>query len=470
MKVSEIFLTEIKIAPALDNPKSHSQYWAFFNKDSLHTLPHYKSSNSFDSDSKDAFRGGESFNYDDIPGESPEDRKERWAKNKELSDKVDKYFKRDYGNKSSFGLMLVDTQNKTVNLDMTKLSKYQNRRPNTKLKNFNHNAKDNIPILQGESGFERVLDVEKVLKALIKFDERVASFDIIGDDRFSGKTAQEVASGKHEVQRHSALFNGSYEPITFFHGTSMKRAKIILKEGFKTGKREDTYGDLIPNYSEHNIYLSLNPATAANYATREAINDSSDAVILKVQLKGLQLTKIKPDEDSMHWMAGSVKPEFISRLVKQNPILIDLIGSKEEVAAHFHAKNLNHKEQRLNLMWRFTHGNDEVTVRAKETFKKYGLGTDSTYDPGRDTHGNPNDPKVLELERKLYFDLMRTFIDGTYESSIKKSGNVAYPGNIPASQISMLKSWTIKGTKIGSNANAVDYEAALDKQAASVKK
>jgi hypothetical protein len=468
MKVSEIFLVEVKISTPFDDAKSHDSYWAFFNKDTLNTLPHYSNSNSFFTDSRIAFNDGKELNWDDVPGETPAERKTRFDNIKIISDKVDSYFKIDHDNKSSYGYMLVDNGSKTINLDMTKLSKSNNRRPATKISNFNSNSKSAYPILQGDSGLERVIDIEKVLKALVKLDERTKDYNVIGDDRFHGMTAADVISGKSGVTKHNQLFSSSNTLIDFYHGTSMKRSKIILKEGFKTGKREESYGDMISGYSENNIYLSLNPATAANYATREAINDSSDAVILKISLKGLQLSKLVPDEDSMHWMRMSIKPEFIDRFLKENPILVELKGSKDE-AVNVHIKHVNHTERRFNLMWIFSQGHPDMVQTGKEVFAKYGLSTE--YKSGSHSSSpKPVDPKVIALEKKLYVDLMKAYVDGAFDSSYKKLGNVAFQGNIPASQVSVLKSWSIKSSKIPSNADAPEYDAAIDNQAATVKR
>jgi len=65
----------------------------------------------------------------------------------------------------------------------------------------------------------------------------------------------------------------SQQPITMFHGTSLKRWKIIEKTGLRPGKTTGTYADLVSGYSEHNVYLATTEKIAEFYGKRQAEKD-----------------------------------------------------------------------------------------------------------------------------------------------------------------------------------------------------
>src|SRR5690606_29912787 len=56
----------------------------------------------------------------------------------------------------------------------------------------------------------------------------------------------------------------------------------------------------VPDYSEHNVYLTTSVPVAENYATRAAIDDRSLAVVLRVTVH--DLAKLILDEDNANWM------------------------------------------------------------------------------------------------------------------------------------------------------------------------
>jgi hypothetical protein len=470
MKVAEI-LFEIKLGKPLGNPKEQPKYWAIFSKDTLYTYPNY--GHGHYSDLRTYFNNGEYPDWHTDPSASAEENAAKSEKIKAANNAANEYLQISYSHKPGTGYVEVDNVKKIVNLDTSKSTNQQNRRPNSKIDNFNSKAKDAYPILQGEPGVERVMEVVKIFKMLVRFDERTIDYEVIGDDRFHGYTVGTVISEPPELKKqlHTRLISDRSQEVTLYHGTSIKRAKIILKTGLNPGIRTKAYGDMVKNYSENNVYVSLNPATAANYATREAINDGSDPTILKINLKGLQINRAIPDEDSMHWLIRSVPKEYYKSFMQKNPILGDIWGH-EYGAFDQHFKNFNHEDQKFNLMWIFYQGNDEMIAKGKAAFEKYGLdaGYKSAGKVGSSLQ-NPTDPKVVELEKKIYRDLISTFVDGAYHSSVKNLGNVAYPGKIPASQIEIFKTWSIKGTKISSEkATGKEYNDAYDAQAATVKR
>ncbi len=75
------------------------------------------------------------------------------------------------------------------------------------------------------------------------------------------------------------VFNRN-KPIVMYHGTSMKRWKTIAKQGLRPGNTPDNYNDLVPGYSEHNIYLTATPKGAEFYGKRQAKKDKDDAYVI----------------------------------------------------------------------------------------------------------------------------------------------------------------------------------------------
>ena len=83
----------------------------------------------------------------------------------------------------------------------------------------------------------------------------------------------------------------------FYHGTSKKRwEEAISKKGLRPGLNgNDAYVDLIPGYSEHNVYLASNAKTAEFYGKRQAEKDEdSQYVVLQVQVPAS--AKLRPDD------------------------------------------------------------------------------------------------------------------------------------------------------------------------------
>ena len=74
-------------------------------------------------------------------------------------------------------------------------------------------------------------------------------------------------------------------PVALYHGTSALRANEILRFGLLPGQTPDTYTDLIPGYSERNVYLANTRKGAEFYGKRQAMKDRDDAfVILEVRV------------------------------------------------------------------------------------------------------------------------------------------------------------------------------------------
>ena len=212
--------------------------------------------------------------------------------------------------------ILVDTYAKTVDLD-TSWTRYMNRRPGaggSKTKTY--------VIPSGDVAFGRNnTDLKKVLYQLLKSDSRVLpNFVILGDERYLGWTIADVLGQPRDVD--VALGNiprgeSKLRPIYAYHGTSTARWKEGIKaKGLHPGKYEEAYVDLVPGYSEKNIYLTFNVSEAENYATRASIMHGGKPLVLKVQIP--DLTRIIPDEDAMRLWIPLSRPYEI----KKNPRLV----------------------------------------------------------------------------------------------------------------------------------------------------
>lgn len=115
----------------------------------------------------------------------------------------------------------------------------------------------------------------------------------------NGKTVAEVLKFANPVD---AVFGT--KAVVLYHGTSALRAEVIKKKGLQPGKYEEAYVDLIPNYSEHNVYLATEPKTAEFYGKRQAEKDGDGTyVVFKVEVP--DKARIVADDSSAH-RAGKV--------------------------------------------------------------------------------------------------------------------------------------------------------------------
>ena len=72
--------------------------------------------------------------------------------------------------------------------------------------------------------------------------------------------------------------------LVMWHGTSEARWEIIQNKGLHPGNTGEVYVDLVPGYSEHNIYLATTPKAAQFYARRQAKKDNSKGIVLQIQV------------------------------------------------------------------------------------------------------------------------------------------------------------------------------------------
>ena len=145
----------------------------------------------------------------------------------------------------------------------------------------------------------RQTDLLKILGHLLQADRRVTSdFKILNSERYRGKTIADVLGEARDVDvalgQHQ---KGQTKPFFAFHGTSKLRWEAIQKTGLIPNKQGKVYVDLIPEYSDKNVYFAFSPEVAENYATRQAIWDKSAAVVLKVAIRDPD--RLVADEDMM---------------------------------------------------------------------------------------------------------------------------------------------------------------------------
>ena len=196
--------------------------------------------------------------------------------------------------REGFEFLLVDTDGKLVSLDASWKGNNA-RRPGGKPGSADRNKTYVIP--SGDVDFTtKTLSLQKLLKHLVDNDSRVTpDFKIVSpDDKFSGKTIGDVIGEKRATD---VALGGTPGTLIVYHGTSTKRWPEIEKKGMLPGKFETPYSDQIPGYSVKNLYFTMDPHTAENYATRAAVWDKAAALILQVEIP--DITKIVPDEDAM---------------------------------------------------------------------------------------------------------------------------------------------------------------------------
>ena len=207
-----------------------------------------------------------------------------------------------YPKSQQFEYLLVDTDQKLVSLDASWGQGQARRGGSTPTKQSNKS----YVMPSGDVAFTTdTLTLQKLFDHLVAVDSRVTpDYRIVSpDDKFEGKTIGGVAE---EPRATDIAVGGTPGTIIAYHGTSTKRWPEIEKRGMLPGKFEEGYVDQIKGYSEKNLYFTMDPHTAENYATRAAIWDKAAALILKVEIP--DISRIIPDEDSMGWF--NLKREY----------------------------------------------------------------------------------------------------------------------------------------------------------------
>ncbi len=189
---------------------------------------------------------------------------------------------------------IVDHNAGVVNFDLEEVDQEKNRRPSLKSNSRTYTILNTDPA-EGASPAS-----VKLLLDVIKIDPAVAQLTVAGTEL---TVRQYVVKNRQSVVHW--VTSPTSQALYLFHGTSAKRWETIKKQGLKPGSTPASsdgqrYGDQVVGYSEHNVYLTSKPKEAANYASRLASVDKSEAVILKVRVP--DLTKLRPDEDTLWWL------------------------------------------------------------------------------------------------------------------------------------------------------------------------
>lgn len=448
-----MLLLEIVIGKNKKVAKTEDSFWVKYTTPKINFYPKY--SNSWEADLFRFFGGDQDGDWQS-------------KENKSARRKSTNAASVDYGKPNSSALFFIEKG--VVHFDLTKISGRSTRRriipmDGTPLRakyDREHRKYDDdererakeVPILGGDIAFRRIADMQKCLTALVKAAPVTANYQLVGDDRVRGMTVQAVIDGAAEKYDHRRAFASKIQSLVMFHGTSMERASAILRTGLHPNERESVYSDMIDGYSNKNVYLTSDAAEAANYATREAVNDGSEAAVLEVILTPMMITKLLPDEDSMHWFKH-IDERYQRSLLSKYPMLSQIWSSNyTKDGFDVHIKNMHHSTQRFGLSWLFDDDRDDKFGKhARRILQKHGY----------------NSTNIEGLETELYVAIMNTFIQASAAKSLKVNGVTAYPGVVPSKQIKLVKTWDIKSGKMKADPNRETYAKATDAIAATAK-
>lgn len=167
----------------------------------------------------------------------------------------------------------VDFSSKTITIDKELLNKGTRQRIVANIKEF-----------------------KQALQSLQKY-KITLDFKIKGTPAHIPKTVGAALQLRNSLDSLLDLKEVSY----MFHGTSTKRWESIQHRGLiprildtKRSDKDDVYVDLIPNYSEHNVYVTTTKKSAEFYAKRQAQKDNSDPIMLKIEVP--DKSKLIPDD------------------------------------------------------------------------------------------------------------------------------------------------------------------------------
>lgn len=180
-----------------------------------------------------------------------------------------------------------------------------------------------------QRALSNIKELKDALKNLLKYGVK-EDFKIKGAPvPLNGMTVKQILNLESGVD--SAL---KREGQVLYHGTSLSRWNIISKQGLLPGKTGEAYADLIPGYSDFNVYLAANPKVAEFYGKRQAKKDGdTEYVILEITVPDPAKFKaddafawgMKPEQEHSRLKAsinelgsiaykGSIKPQFIKLL------------------------------------------------------------------------------------------------------------------------------------------------------------
>ena len=215
-----------------------------------------------------------------------------WQSPQDLPDSYVEH--RVLGPKRGFGLR-VNHGKGEISMDLSFLD-WMTRRGGQKPGSDPNRKYPSYVIPSGDVTAGTVQDVKKLLKHVTQKDTRdVLDYPIVGNEKFYGMTVRDVLEqrGASETQRAT---NPSATDLVAYHGTSSELAKNILSKGLRPGKSQYSYVDQVEGWSEGNVYLSISPTDAENYATRAAIWYGGKPTVLRVTVP--DPANIVADEDT----------------------------------------------------------------------------------------------------------------------------------------------------------------------------
>ena len=139
-------------------------------------------------------------------------------------------------------------------------------------------SKENVGNSMRQRYIADIATFKQALSSLKKFGH-TDEFAIKGAPPEIPKTVGQALQMRDNVQK--ILHD---KDLIMWHGTSEGRWEMIQHKGLQPGKTGEAYVDLIPGYSEHNVYVATTPKGAQYYAKRQAKKDGSKPVVLKVQI------------------------------------------------------------------------------------------------------------------------------------------------------------------------------------------
>jgi hypothetical protein len=228
-----------------------------------------------------------------------------------------------WGREEQDKLIIVDTNKQQILFELDASPSFSGRRSPASYSlggNERHKTR-NVAIPSGDVSNLKTIEVAKILKLLLKEDPRVnTSYTMVGDDRYRGKTVGEFLGEKPVSYTQQAVSGGASPSLIAYHGTSSKYLGNILKIGLRPGSTPVWYSDLVRGFSEKNIYLTMSPLNAENYATRGAEQDQYfdkkkyQAVVLKIEVP--DTAKMSVDEDFWKGITIPIKSGY---RIKLNP-------------------------------------------------------------------------------------------------------------------------------------------------------
>ena len=198
------------------------------------------------------------------------------------------------GPKKGFGIR-VNHDKGEISMDLSFLD-WMSRRGGQKPGSDPNRQYPSYVIPSGDVTAGTVQNVKKLLKHVSQRDTRdILDYPIVGNEKFYGMTVRDVLEqrGASETQRAT---DPSATDLVAYHGTSSNLANNILSKGLRPGRSQYSYVDQVEGWSEGNVYLSISPTEAENYATRAAIWYGGKPTVLRITVP--DTTKIVADEDT----------------------------------------------------------------------------------------------------------------------------------------------------------------------------